>query len=70
MVRDYWGSLCENCFNLDLTSSRRDDDRITNLIDTKDLKLTDLMLVVQCSLELRNILLSTKCKLLGYPSKT
>ena len=70
MVRDYWGSLCENCFNLDLTSSRRDDDRITNLIDTKDLKLTDLMLVVQWSLELRNILLSTKCKLLGYPSKT
>ena len=50
MVRDYWGSLCESCFNLDLTSSRRDDEKDTNLIDTKDLKLTDLMLFVQCSL--------------------
>ena len=51
MVGDCWNGLCENCFNLDLTSNRRDDDeKNTNLRDIKDVKLTDLILFRQCSL--------------------
>lgn len=63
--------VSESCFSLSLSGNRRDDEKNTSFRDIKDIKLKDMILFRQCSLDtLYNILLSTKGKLLGYPSKT
>ena len=50
ILRDCWNGFCKNCFNLDLTNYRRDDEKNTNFRDIKNGKLTDLILFRYCSL--------------------